>query len=116
MLRLLIDENFDHRILRGLKSRLPELDYVLVRQIGLFGSPDPALLRWAAQNDRTIVTRDISTMPHFAATLLRRGEAMAGIIVVPETMPIGRAIDGLELMVACHSREELQDRTMYLPL
>ena len=115
MLRLLIDENFDHRILRGLKSRLPELDYVLVRQIGLAGFPDPVLLRWA-QNNRTIVTRDISTMPHLAADLLVRGEPMAGVIVVPEKMPIGRAINDLELMIACYSQAELRDQTMYLPL
>ena len=40
MLRLLIDENIDHRILRGLLSRLPQVDYVLVKQIGMSGSPD----------------------------------------------------------------------------
>jgi hypothetical protein len=31
MLRLLIDENFDQRILRGLKLRMPSLDAVMVR-------------------------------------------------------------------------------------
>ena len=69
MLRLLIDENFTHRILRGLNSRLPELDFVLVRG-GLVGFPDLALLRWAAQNDRTILTRDIKTMLHYAANVI----------------------------------------------
>jgi hypothetical protein len=34
-MRLLIDENFDQRILRGLKLRLPQLDYLIVQQIGL---------------------------------------------------------------------------------
>jgi len=29
MLRLLIDENFSHPVLRGIKRRLPSLDYVL---------------------------------------------------------------------------------------
>ena len=31
MLRLLIDENFDQRILRGLRLRVPQLDYVIVQ-------------------------------------------------------------------------------------
>ena len=49
MLRLLIDENVDHRILRGLLRRVPQLDFVVVAQIGLAGTPDIDLLRWAAQ-------------------------------------------------------------------
>jgi hypothetical protein len=35
MLRLLIDENVNHRILRGLKIRSPELDFVTVKEVGL---------------------------------------------------------------------------------
>ncbi len=35
MLRLLIDENFPPLILRAVKSRLPELDFVSVHQVGL---------------------------------------------------------------------------------
>ena len=44
MLRLLIDENIDHRILRGLKLRLPAVDYLLVNQIAMSGVPDMELL------------------------------------------------------------------------
>jgi hypothetical protein len=49
MLRLLIDENVNHRILRGLKIRLPELDFVTVKEVGLAKFKDPLLLRWAAE-------------------------------------------------------------------
>jgi hypothetical protein len=52
MLRLLIDENIDHRILRGLKLRLPQIDYLLVKQIGMAGFSDLELLRWAAREGR----------------------------------------------------------------
>ena len=44
MLRLLIDENFDQRILRGLRLRLPQLDYVILQLAGLSGISDPNLL------------------------------------------------------------------------
>ena len=116
MLRLLIDENFNHRILRGLKSRLPNLDFVLVGQVGLRGLDDPVLLRWAAINDRTILTQDLDTMVADATKLLRQSEPMSGLIYVPQTMPIGRAIDELELTIACYSQEELRDQIQYLPL
>ena len=116
MLRLLIDENFNHRILRGLKARLPEIDFVVVQQIGLAGFKDLALLKWASENDRTLLTHDISTMVPDAEHLLLRGEPMSGVIFVPDKMPIGRAIEDLELVVACHSQEEFRDRIQRLPL
>ena len=62
MLRLLTDENFDQNILRGLTRRLPQLDLLSVRDVGLVSLPDPVILNWAAQEDRTIMTHDITTM------------------------------------------------------
>ena len=116
MLRLLIDENFNHRILRGLKLRLPKLDYVLVNQIGMSGFPDLELLRWAAQQNRIIITHDRETMIPYAEHCLKTGEPMAGVILVPDQMAIGRAINDLEIEVECRSQTELKDRIEYLPL
>ena len=116
MLRLLIDENFPPLILRAVKSRLPELDFVSVHQVGLRGSDDRVLLRWAAHNNRTMLTRDSRTMPLSAGELMQRGEVTAGVIVVPQNMAIRRAIEELELVIACHSQEEFRDRIQRLPL
>ena len=110
MLRLLIDENFNYLILRGLRSRLPDLDFVSVQQLGLAGSKDPALLKWAGKNDRTMLTHDIKTMASYAEQLMMQGEPVAGVITVPQQMSIGRAIADLELVIACHSQEEFRDR------
>jgi predicted nuclease of predicted toxin-antitoxin system len=115
MIRLLIDENFNHRILRGLISRLPELDFVVVTQVGLAGYADSDLLKWAAQNQRVILTHDIETMSHFANQLLRQGEPMAGVILIPDQRNIGRAINYLELLIACSSESDLRDRIERLP-
>ena len=116
MLRLLIDENVNHRVMRGLKLRLPHVDYVLVKQIGMSGFPDMELRRWAAIENRIIVTHDIKTMIPDAKYLLRIGEPMAGVIFVPEQMSIGRAISELEMVVECQSQTELKARIEYLPL
>ena len=116
MLRLLTDENFNYKILRGLKIRLPKLDFVSIQQLGFAGFKDPALLRWAVENDRIILTHDIKTMVPYAKQLLRRGEPMAGVIAVPRLLPIGRAIEDLELVIVCYSQEEFRDRIEHLPL
>ena len=60
------DENFDGDMLRGLLRRLPELDLLLARDAGLGGTPDPAILAWAAAEQRILLTHDRQTIPGFA--------------------------------------------------
>ena len=116
MIRLLTDENFDHNILRGLIRRVPHLDFVVVHDVGLTSQPDPVLLKWAASKHRSIITQDKETMIAYAKQLVRQGEPMAGLIVVPQSLAIGRAIDDLELVVHCYSESEMRDRIEHLPL
>lgn len=56
MLRLLIDQDFNHHVLRGLTARIPGLDAVTARQAGLSSATDPDLLAWAASEGRAVVT------------------------------------------------------------
>jgi hypothetical protein len=116
MLRLLIDQNFDHDILRGLERRIPRLDYVTTGEIGMSRSPDPELLRWAAIAGRVILTHDQSTMPDHIAELLSNGGTIAGVIIVPRGLPIGQAINELEIVISCSDEDEYQDRYFFLPL
>ena len=116
MLRLLIDENFNHHILRGLVLRLPQIDYLVVTQIGMAGFRDVELLRWAAQENRIIITHDRKTMIPDAEHCVRIGEPMAGVIFVPKRMAIGREINDLEITVECRSQTEMRDQIEYLPL
>lgn len=116
MIRLLTDENFNHDILRGLIRRVPDLDFVLVHDAGLTSQPDPVLLKWASTKQRSIITQDKETMIAYAEQLVRQGEPMSGLIVVPQSLGIGRAIDDLELVVVCYSESEMRDRIQHLPL
>jgi hypothetical protein len=116
MIRLLTDEDFDHNILRGLIRRVPHLDFVLVHDIGLSSQPDLVLLKWAASKHRSIITHDEKTMVPYAKQLVRQAEPMAGLILVPQSLGIGRAIDDLELIVEANSESDMCDRIEYLPL
>lgn len=116
MIRLLTDENFNHAILRGLIRRVPHLDFVLVHDVGLTSQPDPVLLRWAASRHRSILTQDVQTMIPHAEQLVRQGEPMGGLIVVPQSVRIGYAIDELELIVECYSESDMRDAIRRLPL
>lgn len=68
MLPLLIDENLNHRILRGLLRSVPHLDYRLAPDVGLKGA-DPVVLEFAAKENRVLATHDLRTIPKHAQEL-----------------------------------------------
>ncbi len=116
MPKFLIDQNFDQRILRGLLRRTTPVDYFTTHQIGLSEATDPQLLDFSAKNNLIIITHDQNTFPDFASESIARGEKMSGVIIVPQEMPIGKAIDDLEIIVTCSLEDEWENVIRYLPL
>ena len=116
MLRLLIDENFNQRILRGLRLRIPALDYVIVQETAMQGMQDPPLLREAAVLHRILVTHDLKTVPRHAYARVTAGEPMPGIIAVPDDLPIGQAIEQLYIVVEYAEENDLENQVLYRPL
>jgi hypothetical protein len=115
MLRLLIDQDLDHDILRGLLRRVPQLDAMTTFEIGMSEATDLQLLIWAAQEGRIVVTHDRRTMPTYAADLMGEGENIAGLFVVPRSLPLRQVIEDLELMVTCSENDEWVNVIRYLP-
>jgi len=115
MLSLLIDENLDQRILRGVRLQLPNLDYLIVQETELQGAKDERILEWAVESQRIIVTHDVNTVTKYAYERLQSGEPMAGVIIIPEDLAIGTAIEDLILMVDC-TAEELNGQVRFLPI
>ena len=66
MIRLLADENFDNRILRGLWRVKPDIEIVRVQDTVMVGASDPKLLEWAANEGFILLTHDAETMVGFA--------------------------------------------------
>ncbi len=116
MLKVLIDQDFDHDILRGLIRRLPKIDFVTALEVGLNKVKDPELLLWASENERVLLTHDRKTMPKHFASLLEKGVELSGVCVVPRRLPIGQAIDELEIIIECSSADEWQNIIKILPL
>lgn len=116
MLRLLSDENFNGDIVRGLLLRRPELDLVRVQDVGLEEKDDPAILAWAAENNRILLTHDRATMPDFAYARVAAGEPMPGVFVLNDRLPVKQAIDELLLTNTCSEQGEWVGLVLYLPL
>lgn len=116
MLRLMIDENFDHRILRGLESQIPDLDFIVVQYTKFQGAKDPQLLALAAEQDRILITHDFKTIPKFVYERVAANLPTPGVIAVPDSLPIGQAIEELAILIACSEPNEFMDLVRYLPL
>jgi hypothetical protein len=115
MLRVLIDQDLDHDILRGLIRRIPQLGALTALEIGMSRATDAQLLTWAEREGRIIVTHDRTTMPVHAADLMGKGKNIAGVFVVPRSLPLRQAIEDLELMITCSANEEWVNVIRYLP-
>ena len=116
MLQLLIDENLNQRILRGLKRRLSGVDAVTAQEVGLSGIEDPQVLAWAAVHNRITVTHDVNTIPKYAYERLAADEAMSGVVIIPEELPIGEAIEELLTFIECSEQAEWASQVVHLPL
>ena len=116
MLRLIFDENFDHRILRGLELQLLNLDFIVVQRSAFGGAKDPQLLAIAAEQNRILITHDLKTMPKFVYEREAAKLSTPGVIAVPDSLPIGQAIEELALLIVCSEPTEFVDLVRYLPL
>jgi len=116
MLRLLIDQDLDHVILRGLLLRVPNLDVITAHQASLSNASDSEVLAWAAEQERIIITHDRRTMPFHATSRIAKAEKVAGIIVVSRQLPVSQVISELEIIVSCSDMIEWENIIKHLPL
>jgi hypothetical protein len=116
VLRVLTDEGFDWDINEGLLRVAPGIDLVTAQALGLVGSPDPVILERAARDGRVLLTQDLKTMPPFAYERVRHGLAMPGVFAMRQSLPIGRAIDDLLILIECSLEGEWEGQVRYLPL
>lgn len=114
MIRFVADENFDGKIVRGLRKRIPNLDILRVQDVGLAGAEDPMILEWAACQDRVLLTHDAATMTRFAYDRLRAGQPMPGVLEVSKKLAIGRAIQGVMLLTQEGTPVNPEGQVLYL--
>jgi len=116
VLRLAADENFNNDIVRGLVRRKPDIDIVRVQDVGLSGADDAAVLEWATNEGRVLVTHDAATITRHAYERVRAARSMPGVFEVSHRVPVGLAIEDLLLIAECSLDGEWEGQVRYLPL
>lgn len=116
VLKFLADEDFNGRILRGLIRRQPDIMFVRVQDVGLMGISDAEILTWAVENSFVLLTHDVNTMVNEASKRLQQNLPIGGVILVPQSLTIGRVIDDLIILVECSAAEEFEGQIQFPPL
>lgn len=114
--RYLFDEDFNGRIVRGVRRRISNLNSTTVQEAGLRDASDPAILEWAAAQGRVVVSHDHRTMRFHAEERLKAGLTMPGLILVRQAAPLGRAIDDLVLVAETTTGENWLGKIVFLSL
>jgi Domain of unknown function (DUF5615) len=117
MIRLAVDEDFNNRILRGVRRRHPHLDVLRVQDnlTREERDDDRTVLEWAAAEQRVLLTHDVTTMRPFAETRVATGLSMPGVFEVSQYLPIGQAIEEILLLAECSLEGEWEGQINFLP-
>jgi hypothetical protein len=115
-MRFAADENFNGRIVERLCQRFEDLDIVRIQDTDFYGAPDPAVLDWAAQEERIVLTHDVQTLVNDAYERIKQGLPMPGVILVPNTLAIGLAVNELEIALGAGRPQDFEDRVTFIPL
>lgn len=118
MIKLLFDEDFNGRILRGVLRRQPQLDLVRAQDVLTREerNDDRKVLEWAASEQRVLITHDVTTMGPFAEDRVAAGLPMPGVFEVSQDVPIGVAIEEILLLAECSFEKEWENQIRFLPL
>lgn len=117
MIRILTDNDYNGRIVRGVLKRRPEFDLIRVQDVGLAGESDRDILQWAALHDRIVLSHDFNTMIGFARARIAAGEVMPGLFVSENSSAqIGAVVESLLMVDFASEHEEWANRIEYLPL
>lgn len=92
------------------------MDFRSARDAVLDGVDDIEVLRRCAEEDRIFISHDENTMSAAFHVFLAAGNRSPGLLLVPQDVPIGRAIESLVLVWVATDAEEWVDRIAWLPV
>jgi hypothetical protein len=116
MVRFMADADLNGSIVGGCRRREPAIDFLSANDASLEGVSDPGVLgfgRCGGSDSR------LTRFPNHTSAFCRFSPdswLQPGLILVPQHMPIGEAIEELLLIWGASGAEEWRDRWQALPL
>jgi hypothetical protein len=114
--RFQADADLQADIVTGVLRREPTIDFQTAQERLGEGMADTEVLALSAAEGRILVSHDVNTLPkhfgHFVAT----GQDSSGVFLIPQSLPLSRAIDELVLIWSASEAEEWHNLLVWLPL
>lgn len=114
--RFLADHDVNEHIVDGTIRREPRVEIVRARDLGLDGLPDSQVLAEAARLGLLVISHDVNTMPAAFYARQAAGEAVPGLLMVRQTLPVARAVESIVLIWSASDAEEWAGVVAFLPL
>jgi predicted nuclease of predicted toxin-antitoxin system len=112
--RFQADADLNPEIGRGLRRREPAIDFRAAAGVIADRTPDSEVLRIAADDDRVLISRDVTTMPGHFARFVAQHES-PGLLLIPSRRSIGTLIEGLLMVWLTWTPEDLHNQARWLP-
>ncbi len=81
-MKLLTDEHFPVEIAQAVRREIPDFDIQSIHETDLAGLLDQPLLAVLDLQQRTLLTRDVNSIPDFLKERLREGKTHGGVVYV----------------------------------
>lgn len=107
--RFQADADLNPEIGRGLRRREPAIDFRAAAGVIADRTPDSEVLRIAADDDRVLISRDVTTMPGHFARFVAQHES-PGLLLIPSRRSIGTLIEGLLMVWLTWTPEDLHNQ------
>ena len=113
--RFQADADLNQIILLATVRQEPAIDFQTATEANLAGRNDREVLSIAAREGRVLISHDQSTMPNHFADFIAM-ETSSGLIVIPQHLPLGFAVEDLLLIWFASEADEWINRICFLPL
>jgi hypothetical protein len=113
-IRFQADADLRLPIITGLKRREPAIDFKTAHEAGLADLADIEVLKIAADEERLLVSHDVSTMPENFTDFIER-RTSPGVILVSQELSYRDAIEGLLRVWNTTEAEDWQNVLSFLP-
>ena len=114
-IRFQADQDLNQDLVKGVQRRDLTLDFRTAVDAKLRGLADADVLQIAAKDNRILVSHDFKTMPAAFARFVERNPS-PGVLIVPQAMPIGTAVEILFMIWAASDAGDWSNRICRLPL
>lgn len=114
-IRFQADNDLDHRIIFATRRLDSAIDFQTAPDLGLhLGVTDDQVLAQAAEQGRILVSHDRKTMPDEFERFIANNIS-PGLIIISQSLSIGRAAEWLHLIWAASESEEYVNSIYSLP-